>query len=142
MGYEAGAENSFTLGGNSVNGGGGADYGTLTSPLDAFNVATLAGTLEFIFESDLGGGRDVENGSDNDGAWNFFASFGPGMEDATSGTVLWLFFDDAGGIAPGDIDDNHDDLVVRISVVPLPAGAVLLLTGLGGLAIARRRRTA
>jgi len=29
---------------------------------------------------------------------------------------------------------------VRASVVPLPAGGILLITGLGGLAFLRRRR--
>lgn len=46
------------------------------------------------------------------------------------------FFGDGRG------DTDFDDMVVRISIVPLPAGGVLLLTALGGLAVARRKKKA
>ena len=42
------------------------------------------------------------------------------------------------GDGRGDVD--HDDMVIRISVVPLPAGGLLLLTALGGFVAVRRRR--
>jgi hypothetical protein len=51
---------------------------------------------------------------------------------------VWLFVDD-GGAGP---NDNHDDFVVRISAVPLPAGVLLLGLALGGLAVYRRRAAA
>ena len=71
---------------------------------------------------------------------NFFSSL------STSAETVFLFFDDAGG---GD-DDNHDDFVVSLSMVPpgqepepvpLPAGGLLLIGGLGAFAMARRRKT-
>ena len=40
------------------------------------------------------------------------------------------------------VDDNHDDIVVRVSVVPLPAAAWLLLGVSGGLIAAKRRSSA
>jgi hypothetical protein len=40
---------------------------------------------------------------------------------------------------PAGADDNHDDIVVRVSVVPLPAAAWLLLGVSGGLIAAKRR---
>lgn len=50
-----------------------------------------------------------------------------------TGSTINLFFRDS------NYSDNSGSLSVKISAVPLPAGLVLLLSGLGGLGIARRR---
>ena len=58
-----------------------------------------------------------------------------GFYQENSKNVLAFFGDGRG-------DTDWDDMVVRISIVPLPAGGLLLLTALGGFAAVRRKKTA
>lgn len=51
-----------------------------------------------------------------------------------------FFIDTTGGDAVNSLRRNGSDYQIDISPVPLPAGAVLLLTGLGALGVARRRK--
>jgi hypothetical protein len=148
VGAEAGFLNSFTFAGttwsfgNNSPGGVFNDTGVLAPVM--FDVAT--GLLDFWFGVN-GTGQDVVNGSNPDNstaAPNFFVSFLPDPT-ATFGQSVMLFFDDG-----GSVDDNHDDLIVRLDIVkgggtiapvPLPAGGLLLIGALGGLALIRRRKS-
>lgn len=93
-----------------------------------------SGNLAFAFESALGTSASNTTGTIlGDAAIGFSEIF-------DNGKTVYAFFDDSGAGNPGDRD--FDDMVVRISVVPLPAGGLLLLTALGGFAAVRRKKKA
>ncbi len=96
----------------------------------------FAGLLNFKFSTAGAGGAFIVNGvgSANSNLDMAFTSIFNGGK-----SVIALFGDGGGGN-----DDDFDDMVVRIDVaaVPLPAGGVLLISALGGVAALRRRKAA
>jgi hypothetical protein len=150
FGAEAGFRNRFSVDGNTVYTHGG---GNNLSPASV--KATYTGnTLNFSFltnttnsgnppstliTNDLSATGNTNDTNNNRPNW--FASFNLTANTAGSnpqtGDVLWLFLDDS-----NQVDDNHDDLVVRITAkIPEPATLALFGAGLLGLgAVARRRR--
>ncbi len=142
LGAEAGFKNPFSWAGNlfTTTPGGGGSW-VAGSVAQTFN-GVMSGLLDFAFGANSNASNPADYAAN---LGNFFVSFA--NENASSGQIAYLFFDDI-----GSPDDNHDDMVIRLSVtnggigiapIPLPAAGFLLLGGLGIMgAVARRRKAA
>lgn len=132
LGKEAGASNV------AMSGVGGSVSNDDTIGSSYVAMVTGPGTLDFLFKVFAGAGGAVTGSSAGAGG-NFLNGAAIAFSDVfAGGRSVYAFFDDGGR----GIDRDWDDMVVRIDVVPLPASALLLLGGIGGLAAMKRRRKA
>jgi hypothetical protein len=118
------------------------------SPITTFVVPGVvsAGVLPFYFgltDSRVGGTvpRAVPNGHVDPTGTGDDLGFWFGRDNGalrTSGTSVWVLFDDSGG----NQDNDHDDMIMRISVeaVPEPSTWMMLIGGLGLLGFMAKRR--
>lgn len=124
LGKHANASNSaFNLSGGSLSNNGAA--GATISAVD------LPDWIALVFETIKAGGP--ESITNNVGQTDPLLSMGFYQENDKN---VIAFFGDGRG------DSDYDDMVVRISVVPLPAGGLLLLSAMGGFAVVRRKKKA
>jgi hypothetical protein len=151
FGAEAGFKNQFVFAGNTLfttpGVAGTGVWGTgPAAPLADTSIAGVStGLLDFSFISPLGNAVNGSNPLNTPNNVNFFVSF-TDNPTATSGKSVDLWLDDAGA---GD-DDDHDDMMIRLSVdggslttVPLPAAVWLFgsaLLGMVGIGTRRARK--
>jgi hypothetical protein len=128
---EAGYRNTFSWG-NSVLVNNQANRSF--AERDVATVAAYAGPLNFSFCA-VTVNACLSNAQNNHTKWNSYQSIGMWLTDG--GSTAWLLWDDSGA----NMDDDHDDLVIRLRHrrVPEPGTLALFGAGLIGFALIRRR---
>jgi hypothetical protein len=131
---EAGYRNTFYWGNTKVldNQGNRSFAERDVATVDAYN-----GSLGFKFCA-VTVNSCLTNFGNNSTRWNSYQSIGMWLTDG--GSTAWLLWDDSGA----NMDDDHDDLVIRLRHrrVPEPGTLALFGAGLIGIAMFRRRKLA
>lgn len=148
IGSESGFKDSFKAAGGTISfsetstsGILGSNLGTWTV-LDSDTAGYGAGQItDWFFSSDQG----AQNKGIGTTEFAIFLPQGFNAGDTWRTRVLYLGFDDQ----ISNIDDNHDDFIVRVTVggfnpggVPEPGTWAMLIAGFGMVGAARRRRRA
>ncbi|MFO1208866.1 MAG: VPLPA-CTERM sorting domain-containing protein [Amaricoccus sp.] len=125
LGSEAGYDNQFDFAGSPI-------FTNHFGAHDPVERIAGAGPVDFAF-STISPSRLVANGASGTSPYGSIALF------KLSDTSVYALFNDG-----ARVDADYDDMAVRMDVapVPLPAAAWLILAGLGGLALVKRRATA
>ncbi|MDX1587335.1 MAG: PEP-CTERM sorting domain-containing protein [Oleiphilaceae bacterium] len=119
---EAGFTNSFSFNGQTL-----FDTRSPSGGIHAITFKEGMGPLNFFFTAKgYTSSRTVTNGDNNGGAAKFATIWEPGSNQ------LYLGLDDHGGGPDGD----YDDMVIKITAVPVTEPGTLALLGLGLAAVA------
>lgn len=135
LGSESGFDDTFQAGGVTYTENTGfTPWGSIALGSDTFLAGSLAGLLNFSSVS--GPGANATVGDDGFGIF-----LGEGWQSGFSTNVFYLGYDDQ----VTNVDDNHDDMIIRVTVspaVPEPATWAMMLLGFGAAGFVLRRRRA
>lgn len=127
MASESGNVNSFTGGSLAPF----AEYNKGWGPVLIGYANFAGGAFTNVSFSSIGGVANSLIGQDS------FGIFVPGKGTSYVSNVLYFGFDDQ----INNIDDNHDDFIVRVTAVPEPASWAMLIMGFGIVGLTARRRS-
>lgn len=130
LGKEAGNQNTASM---DLIGSTGTLNNKTSSAGDFIQFKDDGGFVDFLFRN-VNQGKQIENGGTGEFAAAPLSMSFSSVFDGAYGDAVIAFFGDGFG------DNDFDDMVVRIEIIPLPAGILLLLTALGGLVFVGRRR--
>ncbi len=135
LGSESGFFDSFRVGSTTLfseNVSGLID--NWASPIDLGTIAYSSGPINNWFFDSVQG---LTNQGIGTKAFGFFIPRGLSAGDVFRSRVLYIGFDDQ----PQNPDDNHDDLIIRITAaIPEPATWAMMIAGFGLVGFAARRR--
>jgi PEP-CTERM motif-containing protein len=135
FGSESGFNDTFQAGAiNFTEMSSFTPFGAQLLGADSFLAGSLAGLLNFSSAS--GPGANATVGQDGFGIF-----LGANAVSGLSTNVFWLGYDDQ----ITNVDDNHDDMLIRVTVspaVPEPATWAMMLLGFGAAGFVLRRRRA
>lgn len=137
VGAESGYSNALMYDGTRVVretvGNTAVDFTTGILNGETYSTVFAGGDLASLLTFDINNDGVSDFGSSDD-EFGVFAN----AADIGNLSLFFLGLDDSGA----NHDDDHDDIIVRVEVsaVPLPAGGLLLVGGIAGLAALRRFR--